>query len=172
MTCAPGPTLRVGFREKNPLQEDLHPLQPRSQLCQTKRGRGPVQGLRLGQGGNSPSPDHYPPAERAAAAQGSSSACRAQSGCPGRPSPCLACTAPAWKAAPLQPAWEDSSRTPACARSGSITGCALSSLNRLPQTAASATHYPGQANRAEQKRLQGPPVVTMCDLHSYCCLVS
>ena len=67
-------------------------------------------------------------AERGAAARGSSSACRAQSGCPGRPSPCLACTAPAWMAAPLQPAWEDSSRTSACARSSSVNHKVCSEL--------------------------------------------
>lgn len=140
---SPGPVLGAGFRGKNPLQEDLHPLQPRSQLCPTKRGRGPVLGLRLGQGGDQSLRTVACRAQ--SSCPGPSSACRARRGCLGRPPPCLACTAPPWKAAPLQPA------PPACAHSGSVNHRVCS------QRAASASHYPGQAKGAGQKRPQGPP---------------
>ena len=73
--CPQGPCSGLDSEGRTPYKEDLHPLQPRSQLCQTKWGRGPVQGLRLGQGGNTPSPNHHRPTEHRA--------CRARSGCPG-----------------------------------------------------------------------------------------
>ena len=154
--CPQGPCSGLDSEGRTPYKEDLHPLQPRSQLCQTKWGRGPVQGLRLGQGGNTPSPDHHRPTEHRA--------CRAQSGCPGRPSPCLACTAPAWMAAPLQPAWEDSSRTSsACARSSSVNHKVCS---ELLEWASSESYIGHTLSWTSKQGLAKAPARSPCGHHA------
>ena len=155
--CPQGPRSGLG---KNPIQEELYPLLPRSQPCLTKRGRGPVQGLRQ-------------------SLPGPSSACRAWAVPPGTVihlqsmgSPSRGGHLPAWPALPPRGRRRHCSQPPTTPREHAPAVCMCSELLEWPSPErCTGLTLSCASKRGWAKASAGTPVVTMRYLHGYCCLV-